>query len=804
MHRLLAVGFTWLLVAAPVGAQAKRDIRAEDVKESIAKGVKYLRQIQFANGSWEIDDPSQLKITMSNPGGKTALTLLALLTAGQDAKDPTVALGLTYLRKIPPDKTYLTALQLLTFAEAGQVEDRQRMSHCVKRLLDGRVYRGTEFIGWGYPLKPNGSSDNSNTQYAVLGLWVARQAGIDVPDAVFKQIRDYYTAYQSPAGSWSYRTPGRAMEIPIDGRTATMTTAGLCGLLIAGMELNVRRETLQLDGTATNCGKYDDNPPVQKALGWVGTNFTPQIEHGTFYHLYGLERAGRLSGLRYFGNHDWYREGCQFLVNAQRGDGSWSIAGAGFDNWPEVSTSFALLFLSKGRTPVLISKLVHGPWPREPRDPKLMDADESRLRNDWNNDRNDLRHLTEYVSKQMFKVPLAWQAMDLSRGLQAQARGLNFSEDDFQAVTSDMLQSPILYITGHRSPLRRLRAEEKALLKRYVENGGFILAEACCGNPEFDEGLKELVAELWPGGSFDRLPVDHPVYTAYAPVKPGQPYTIWGLQQGCKTVLVYSPQDLSCRWETGRPDDPNCIQAFRLGANIIAYATGMEPPQPRLTKIDVAGNRNDPSRPQRGYIQIAQLKVPGEAAPAPRAMRNLLEHTQKYAGIDVNLDTKHLFIDNNAIVNFKFIYMHGRKGFNFEPTDLKDLRFNLQTGGLLFADACCGKEAFDQSFRKFIGELLPKTKLEQVPLNDELFSAELNGEALTEANIDCRTTAGGPMRRTAPFLEGVKHQGRWVVLYSKYDIGCALERHQSSDCRGYNPASAQKIARAALLYTLRP
>ncbi len=56
----------------------------------------------------------------------------------------------------------------------------------------------------------------------------------------------------------------------------------------------------------------------------------------------------------------------------------------------------------------------------------------------------------------------------------------------------------------------------------------------------------------------------------------------------------------------------------------------------------------------------------------------------------------------------------------------------------------------------------------------------------------------------APFLEGIKYNGRWVVLYSKYDIGCALERHQSVDCLGYHPDSAVKIAGAALLYTLRP
>ena len=51
-----------------------------------------------------------------------------------------------------------------------------------------------------------------------------------------------------------------------------------------------------------------------------------------------------------------------------------------------------------------------------------------------------------------------------------------------------------------------------------------------------------------------------------------------GLNLGCKTVLIYSPQDLSCRWESNKLDDPLNKEAFELGANIIAYATGLEPP----------------------------------------------------------------------------------------------------------------------------------------------------------------------------------------------------------------------------------
>ena len=59
------------------------------------------------------------------------------------------------------------------------------------------------------------------------------------------------------------------------------------------------------------------------------------------------------------------------------------------------------------------------------------------------------------------------------------------------------------------------------------------------------------------------------------------------------------------------------------------------------------------------------------------------------------------------------------------------------------------------------------------------------------------------LRQARPDLEGIKYKGRWVVIYSKYDIGCALEKHSSPECRGHDPASALRLARAALLYSLR-
>ncbi|HWY85315.1 MAG TPA: DUF4159 domain-containing protein [Gemmataceae bacterium] len=774
--------------AAAAPAQAKKEPLVLQVKTGIERGVRFLKDIQRADGSWEVNvDAARIQ------GGWTSLAVLAFLNAGVPVEDSHVKKGLAYLRGLETSSTYVRALQTMVFVEAGQVEDRQRIRDNITWLIDARVIKNSQFSGWNYSNGPAKVSDNSNTQYALLGLWAGRRAGVSIKREIWESIRDYYLKSQEAGGAWVYSTSNGPSGY--DKASLTMTTAGLCGLLIAGMELNMGREVPQPDGTALDCGIYEENKATAKALNWIGSHFTAddsQIAGRVFYNLYGLERTGRLTGQRFLGGHDWYREGCQYLVREQRGDGSWWIAGAGFDHWPAVSTSFALLFLSKGRTPILISKLAHG-VPFQGRD-----AD-----TDWNNDRNDVRNLVAYSGDALFKrLPLAWQTFDIMHA--ATPRGQTVTEEDELDATSDLLQSPIVYFNGHKSPFLRFTKIEKKILQRYIDNGGFILAEACCGSPAFDAGFKELATELWPDNELTELNADHPVWKSHFLVAPGNPYKLWGISLGCKTVLIYSPRDLSCQWESNNLKDGMAFKAFQLGTNIVAYATGREPPKPRLTQVEVTSGKDDPRTIPRGYFKVAQIRHRGDWQAAPKAMRNLMEKMRTLAGLDVVLKTEEVLVDSRAIVDFKFLYMHGRREFHFENEELDRLRFNLENGGLLFADACCGQEAFDKAFRVFAKQLFPKEKLIQVGQEDDLFSKDLNGVALTQANIMCRRENGGLMRNTAPYLEGVKTNDRWVLLYSKYDIGCALERHQSVDCLGYHPDSAFKIAGAAVLYSLRP
>jgi hypothetical protein len=797
----LAAPLLLLPQGAPPGqaaeAVAEQEVDLVDkVRKSIDEGVNYLKSKKHTDGHWEVN----LGL-LTQRGGSTALVLLALLQSGVPPSDECIRDGLKYLRGVEPRHTYVVGLQTMVFIQAGQADDRPLIRRNVEWLLKAR-----QPTGWGYE-QAGPTPDNSNSQYALLGLHEAIQAGYKVPPKALEEVRQLYLDTQVKGG-WAYRPPA-----PRRGKgdpTLNMTTAGLCNLLITGMDLAVSQAKLRADGSAEKCGEYKENEPVAKALGYVGAAFPAELTVENvgptfdvpFYGLYGIERAGRLSGQRFFGGHDWYEVGCRFLVSIQKSDGRWEgPVGAiregqrQLDRAPLIATSFALLFLSKGRTPVLVSKLAYGR------------PDEQ----GWNNKRNDARHLVDFASRELFKGrPMAWQAFDV--------RGRKVRAADRKKLAAELLPSPVVYFNGHDfAP----RGEYCEILREYVANGGFLLAENCCGkkrHPGFDRDLRDFVKAVFgPGAELVPVEPGHPVWTASGKfaVSPRDFPDLMCVKQGCKTVMIYSPAALAGYWEAGpNSTDPEFrnkergLKAFRLGANILAYATGLEPPRPRLTRLAIAAE-GEPVRVKRGFLQVAQLMHSGDAQPAPQAMRNLMSEARK-AGLDVALTTARVPLTGEDVLEYRFLYMHGRKAFTYDKAALKDLRFCLKSGGLLLADACCGSKAFDAEFRnKFMPALWAKDKLklEPIPPGDELFGAELNGGTPIRTVRCRRWGADGKVERELrdlpPALEGVKYKGRWVVIYSRYDIGCALERHKSPDCAGHDHDSAMRLARAAVLYALK-
>jgi hypothetical protein len=161
------------------------------------------------------------------------------------------------------------------------------------------------------------------------------------------------------------------------------------------------------------------------------------------------------------------------------------------------------------------------------------------------------------------------------------------------SLTDDALDRfPLLYVTGH-GPIR-WTADEKAKLKDHLRNGGFLIADACCGSPEFTASLREIVKELFPERSLDRLPVNHPIFSCGHRIgkvhASAEPRTnklesvdpeLYGLELPdpatgrMRLALVLSPKSLGCSWFT-RPLSPCCqyqdADGLALTANILVWS----------------------------------------------------------------------------------------------------------------------------------------------------------------------------------------------------------------------------------------
>ena len=801
----LAVGLLSTEAGRAAGPPAGEQETVAKVNKAIDTGVQYLRVNRKATNHWEGFWANALS---GMDGGVTGLACLAMLNSGVRPDDKDLSSALDYMRKLEPERTYVAALVAMCLAETKNPKDLPQIQKSVDFLLKTARREQGKLTGWGYPASQLDRPDASNSQYALLGLYAGKQAGAKIPESLWKEIRTLYIGTQSKetrdTGYWSY----------VEGTNRasfTMTVAGVSGLVIARMGLNESAQQLDpKSGVAAKCGEYAENEPIRKGLNWIGGekqfSFDKAREsQSLFYNIYGIERVGRLSGQRFIGKYDWYREGCDYLVRTQNKDGSWS-SNAGFaeDQVKVMATSFALLFLSKGRSPVLISKLAHGDSVIT-EEGVLVEKGGSDAIVDWNRKQNDARNLTDYASRELFKnVPLGWQVYDPRR------KSLG-KDDEILEEVGQLVQSPILYINGHTAP--RLTGEQERLLTKYIEEGGFVIAEACCGSEEFAVGFRALVAKLFKENELKPMAPEHAIWRTHFAVPPTEFKKVECLDRGCRTVMVFFPEPISGYWEeskymapSGKAATNRGESAFHLGMNIVAYATGMEPPKQRLSKAKVADNSKEPP-PVKGLLKPLQIRL-GEQPPAPVAMRNLMNHMRDEAKLDVVAGVEHLPPNAEDLFKYKFLYMHGRKSFDIDADGIDNIKANLQSGGLLLADACCGKEEFDKSFRKFAAAMFPDNKLEPIPADDMLFSEKLNNTAIK--TVKRREKAGtaqagndAGFEDLPPALEGVKVNGRWVVVYSRFDLGCALENHKSTDCLGHTPDSARRLAAAAVLYSLK-
>lgn len=761
-----ALLFSWLVSAHP----ARAEVTAEDVKRAMDLGVEFLKRNQRPNGTW----PSGLW----PEGGITALCTLALLNAGVGPDDPQVAQALQYLRGLEPDWTYAIALQTMVFCAAEPRKDARLILRNVRWLESTQIRSGENKGAWNYG-RGAGPGDNSNSQFAVLALYEAERAGISVSEQTWRLALDYWERAQNGDGSWGYLN-GRP------GASGSMTTAGIASLVMCADRLY--NPDVEIVGNRIRCCQpQQKDTRVELGLRWLGNVFTVRSNPGQpggvylLYYLYGLERVGRLTNQRFIGGHDWYREGAELLVAAQDRDlsGLWKGVGHGEDD-PLVATSFALLFLSKGRRPVLAAKLKHPPL------------------DDWNRHRSDLANLTTYTEKRWGR-DLTWQVIDVSA-----------------AKADDLLEAPVLYIAGSLPP--EFTDEQVRELRAYVDRGGFILAVACCGDEGFDKSFRELVKRIFPEPEYDLhlLPPEHPVWSAEERVDPQYMPPLYGIDASCRTSVIYCPEDLSCLWEVARTGRDRRLSdavaarvqaALSVGINILAYATNRE------VKFKLDPTRKD-ELPERGdafdraKLFLAELKHRGGWDATPRALATLVKSLSHETGLRASAAARALDLTDDDLFQYHMLVMHGRNAFTLTNEERAMLREYIERGGFLFADAVCSSQPFIESFRREMAATFPDKRLEPIPTDHQMFTPYYGGgdiRLVKRRDPQHRTATGqlrAQVRQVPPELEGIRIAERYGVVFSPYDLSCALEKQESLECPGYTRDDAARIGLNVILYSL--
>jgi hypothetical protein len=191
----------------------------------------------------------------------------------------------------------------------------------------------------------NDVGDNSNSQYAALGLRACFDANIKLPEDILQFGRRWWIDSQcadeggtkagsdavattggvpaSKARGWNYTKPGGEGQGPYHAMTA--------GAVGASVIFDYMLRTDWKKDATTVAGVH-----------WLAKHWSLDTN---YYYLYALERAGMLFGTEKIGEHDWYWEGATVIVNDQNADGSWGHREKKEENtW---DTCFAILFLKK-------------------------------------------------------------------------------------------------------------------------------------------------------------------------------------------------------------------------------------------------------------------------------------------------------------------------------------------------------------------------------------------------------------------------------------------------------------------------
>jgi len=433
--------------------------------------------------------------------------------------------------------------------------------------------------------------------------------------------------------------------------------------------------------------------------------------------------------------------------------------------------------------PALVGKVVLG-------DIKWVTANGQRTSfRDWMTDPNDIANLLEWTNRQL---NIQYRAVDT----------------DLPEFSCNPTELPILYFTGHDA----FTVPDALLprLRQFCVDGGTILGDACCGDKNFDGAFRAFVAKLFGNQRpLEPLPADHPLYSAFyniGSVQYKREAKEWNtappleaVHIGCRAAVIYTGGfDCSCGWDGHIHEHGQRIlpkDARLLGANIITYALATYELGRFLSTERVYHQTGEATRDQ---LVIAQVIHGGDWDTQPSALAALLKHLAQNTTVQVQFKRENVDLRSIDAFAHPILYMTGHKDFKLADEEVRNLQRYLAAGGVVVANACCGRKGFDDAFRREIRRVLPDHPLERIPLDHPVYRAVYPIQEVTYTPLVLHEHPG--LRE--PTLEGISLENQLRVVYSPYGFVNGWSGAPNPYARGYAGDDALRLGINILVYAM--
>jgi len=718
--------------------------------KAVASRIVLLQQnvmrLQKQDGSWSYP---------GYPVGATAIAVMALRISGVSAEHPAVQKGVKYIVEHTDKKVYSEGLAPCALEMVGPEKYQNRIRQAAKFLIHSQLSNGA----WTYTeaRAPKGGVrgartvyyDNSNTQFAVLGLAAAERCGVSIPRSAKKKATTHWEKTQNADGGWGYVT---------GTSTQSMTCAGIASLHLLDVSLEKQ---------GTKCGQYKLNPVMADGLNCLARQLSGATVRFGGYHsnygLYALERVGMLMELKTIGKTDWYGMGANYLLGRQ------SVGSISED-------ALALLFLAKGSAPIAIAK-----W---------------RWGGDWNKDHRDVKEWVEGVGG-MLKRKLDWLPAKLDR------------------LDSPAAKASMIFVNGHET--FKVKESELEFLRAFLEDGGTVVAEGCCGSKRFIKSFGKIMSkQLFPEANLSFVPLDakHPVCNSKYALTPEE-IAARVLKAGCrKRRLLLLTKDISCALNGESVGEEELQRARRVATNLLVWALRSKEADRKLDKVELKKfalgaeeltldqlQRQAAMSSRHFHQPFGRLKHRGDWLADPRVFAGISKLFGQREDLPRFDGEVHVSLTSDDLFQMAVTFMTGHDEPNLTSEERINLRTYLQNGGFLLASACCSNRKFDAGFRKLLLAVFPNDELEEVPADDAVWNVPF---PCREAGVMGTEAYRKEYGQDWAGVYGIRREGRWIVVYSPVDLCCSLEDDLDEDIVGYRKEEAFRLFANVIHYALSP